>query len=44
MILPIHTRRMLAAGRVRTFVHEQPSLVELFREVVPVGAAGEGAP
>src|SRR5690606_23730247 len=23
-----------AAGRVRTFVHEQPSLVDLFREVV----------
>jgi ABC-2 type transport system ATP-binding protein len=24
-----------AAGRLRTFVHEQPSLVDLFREVVP---------
>jgi ABC-2 type transport system ATP-binding protein len=23
-----------AAGRVHTFVHEQPSLVDLFREVV----------
>jgi ABC-2 type transport system ATP-binding protein len=34
----------LAAGRVRAFVGEQPSLVDLFREVVPVGAvAGEAA-
>jgi ABC-2 type transport system ATP-binding protein len=31
-----------AAGRVRTFVHEQPSLVELFREVVTVGAGAKG--
>jgi ABC-2 type transport system ATP-binding protein len=33
----------LAAGRVRTFVHERPSLVDRFREVVPVDAAADSA-